>query len=57
MALPLTLQNQTIGMVMMFAGEPSRYDKDELLLLTSIGSNISFGLEYLHTRERLASTG
>lgn len=56
-ALPLTLQNETIGMVMLFADAPSAYDQDELLLLTTMGSDISFGLEYLHATQRLVSTG
>ena len=54
-ALPLTQQDETIGMLMLFASEPGPYADDDLLLLRTMASNISFGLAYLHATQRLTS--
>lgn len=54
-ALPLTLQDEVIGMMMLFADEARSFEENEMVLLRTMASDISFGLEYLETTQRLTS--
>jgi diguanylate cyclase (GGDEF)-like protein/PAS domain S-box-containing protein len=54
-ALPLTLKDEVVGMMMLFAAEARAYDENELLLLRTMASDISFGLAYLDATLQLSS--
>jgi diguanylate cyclase (GGDEF)-like protein/PAS domain S-box-containing protein len=54
-ALPLTLRDEVVGMMMLFADEARAYGDSELVLLRTMASDVSFGLAYLDATRQLTS--
>lgn len=53
-AFPLVVDGRTLGVLGLMSAEVDYFDSEELLLLTSLAADISFGLEHMLKEERLA---
>jgi diguanylate cyclase (GGDEF)-like protein/PAS domain S-box-containing protein len=53
MAMPLVVDNQAIGVLVLYAAEPGFFDYEELKLLKDLAGDISFALDYIDKEERL----
>jgi diguanylate cyclase (GGDEF)-like protein/PAS domain S-box-containing protein len=53
MAMPLIVDNQAIGVLVLYAAEPGFFDYEELKLLKDLAGDISFALDYIDKEERL----
>jgi len=51
MAMPLTIEGTTIGVIELHAGEPGVFGDAELALLEQVGASITFSLQYLQNKE------
>jgi diguanylate cyclase (GGDEF)-like protein/PAS domain S-box-containing protein len=54
-ALPLNTRGGTVGVLVVYAGEPHFFDNEELQLLTDLAADISFALERIAANERSRS--
>jgi signal transduction histidine kinase/CheY-like chemotaxis protein len=52
-ALPLIIENQVLGALMLYSAEPESFGADEVRLLEELASNMSYGLQSLRTRKDL----
>ncbi len=52
-ALPLLVQDQPIGVLVLYAAEPGFFDYEELKLLKDLAGDISFALDFIDKEERL----
>jgi diguanylate cyclase (GGDEF)-like protein/PAS domain S-box-containing protein len=52
-ALPLLMENQAVGVFVLYAAEPDFFTDEERLLLNELGADISFALDYLAKEEKL----
>jgi diguanylate cyclase (GGDEF)-like protein/PAS domain S-box-containing protein len=50
-ALPLTVDGTAIGVILLHADEPALFGDTELALLRQVTGNITFSLQYLHSKE------
>ncbi len=50
MALPLITAGQSLGVLMIFSGEPDAFQGDEICLLTELADDLAYGLQALRTR-------
>jgi len=53
-ALPLTMESEAIGVMVMFASEPGSFAEEDVGLLTALASNISVALDHLNKAQQLA---
>jgi diguanylate cyclase (GGDEF)-like protein/PAS domain S-box-containing protein len=53
MAMPLIVDEQPLGVLVLYAAEPGFFDYEELKLLKDLGGDISFALDYIEKQERL----
>ncbi len=53
MAMPLVVDNQALGVLVLYAGEPGFFDYEELKLLKDLAGDISFALDFIDKEERL----
>lgn len=52
-ALPLVAEEQVIGAMNFYAGEPGVFDAEEIRLLSELAGDVAFALEYLDKKNRL----
>ncbi len=50
-ALPFQLDDQTIGVLTLYAGEPHAFEPDEIELLTKLAGTLGYGLRALRARD------
>lgn len=50
-ALPLTINNQTFGVLRIYAPEPNAFDEEEVKLLEELAGDLSFGISLFRTSE------
>jgi diguanylate cyclase (GGDEF)-like protein/PAS domain S-box-containing protein len=53
MAMPLVVDNQSLGVLVLYAAEPGFFDYEELKLLKDLAGDISFALDFIDKEERL----
>ena len=53
MAMPLVVDNQALGVLVLYAAEPGFFDYEELKLLKDLAGDISFALDFIDKEERL----
>jgi diguanylate cyclase (GGDEF)-like protein/PAS domain S-box-containing protein len=53
MAMPLMVEDQPLGVLVLFAAEPGFFDYEELKLLKDLAGDISFALDFIGKEERL----
>ena len=53
MAMPLVVDNEALGVLVLYAAEPGFFDYEELKLLKDLAGDISFALDYIDKQERL----
>ena len=52
-ALPLQVDNQSVGAMTLYAEDPGVFDQDEMKLLAELAGDISFALDHIAKEERL----
>jgi PAS domain S-box-containing protein/diguanylate cyclase (GGDEF)-like protein len=52
-AMPLIVDNEAIGVLHLYAGEPHFFDEEEMLLLLEMAGDISFALHHIRQSEHL----
>ncbi|MDE2593707.1 MAG: response regulator [Burkholderiales bacterium] len=50
-ALPFQLDDQTVGVLTLYAGEPNAFESDEIELLTKLAGTLGYGLTALRARD------
>jgi diguanylate cyclase (GGDEF)-like protein/PAS domain S-box-containing protein len=53
MAMPLMVEDQPLGVLVLYAAEPGFFDYEELKLLKDLAGDISFALDFISKEERL----
>jgi diguanylate cyclase (GGDEF)-like protein/PAS domain S-box-containing protein len=53
MAMPLIVEDQPLGVLVLYAAEPGFFDYEELKLLKDLAGDISFALDFIDKEERL----
>ena len=53
-ALPLVVGEETVGALMIYAGEPGAFGPDELAVLSEMADDLSYGIGRLRDADRLA---
>ena len=53
MAMPLTVGDEAVGMLVLYAAEAGFFDSEELKLLKDLAGDISFALDYIGKEEQL----
>jgi diguanylate cyclase (GGDEF)-like protein/PAS domain S-box-containing protein len=53
MAMPLTVEGQAVGVLVLYAAESGFFDYEELKLLKDLAGDISFALDYIGKEEKL----
>jgi len=53
MAMPLMVDDQPLGVLVLYAAEPGFFDYEELKLLKDLAGDISFALDFIGKEERL----
>jgi diguanylate cyclase (GGDEF)-like protein/PAS domain S-box-containing protein len=53
MAMPLTVEDQAVGILVLYAAETGFFDYEELKLLKDLAGDISFALDYIGKEEQL----
>ena len=49
-SIPLIVDSETFGAIMIYAAEPDAFDAEEVALLTELASDLAFGIGTLRTR-------
>lgn len=52
-ALPLLMENQAVGVFVLYAAEPGFFTEEERLLLNELAADISFAIDYIAKEEKL----
>lgn len=52
-ALPLVVEGETFGVVVLYAQDKSYFDDEEIRLLRELADDVSFGLEFIAKEERV----
>ncbi len=52
-AMPLSIEEETVGVLVLYAGEAGFFDYEEVKLLKDLAGDISFALDYIGKEERL----
>lgn len=52
-SLPLVVEGETYGVVVLYASEPDFFDEEELKLLRELAKDVSFGLEFIAKEEKV----
>jgi PAS domain S-box-containing protein len=55
-SIPLIVDSQAFGAIMIYAGEPDAFGTEEVALLTELASDLAFGITTLRTRAQRAQS-